>query len=267
VFYGTPGSTGVIASNAVPLTQWNGKLVYTETDQTPPSAPPYAFMGSGTIVATLAVNFRADVHPVVPEIDFSPEPQKLWFNAPEGDSSGAITTYQGVFTQNSQNAETDTYALASAAPAMAPAAPPFSGNQFDVGALGGQPAPCNDATPGPLPANAANVLCPGMGLAVRGSVVCSVNGGVPLPCTSDQTYGLKINFGVPASSGLSVGALEGGLLELTLDPATYAVSVSSQPASFTPILHFCCQVSATASVTGTFNTLYPPTVVTPALRR
>jgi len=268
VFYGTAGSSEVIASNAVPLTQWQGKLVYTESDQTSPTASPFAFMGSGTIVATLSVNFRADVHPVVPQIDFSPEPQKLWFNAPEGDSSAAITTYQGVFTQNGGpgNVGILTYALASPAPTMAPTAPPFSGNQFDVAALGGQPAPCNDATPGPLPANAANVLCPGMGLTVRGTVVCSYTvSGVPQQCTLDQAYGTKINFGVPPSSGLAAGALEGGLLELTLDPLTSAMSVSSQPASFTPAVHFCCEVTATASVTGTFNTLYPPSSVTPAL--
>jgi hypothetical protein len=61
---------------------------------------------------------------------------------------------------------------------------------------------------------------------------------------------------------------EGGLLILTMDPATYAITVSSVPGNFSGG-HFGGQGRpSTASMSGTIGApLSPPTMTTPAFRR
>jgi hypothetical protein len=268
VFYGTPGSATTIASNAVPLTQWSGQLVYNESDQIPDLGGDDG-NGTGSIQVTYNLNVRSDVHPTVPQIDFSPVPQNLTFTGPQGNSSATVTGFSGTFTSDQvgdpPQIYTATFALNPNAAAMVPGPPSGSGvaaGTFDVGAYGGQPAPCNNARAGPQ-GGAGNVFCPVAAFASVDSGTCSDDDSGNLCGTAFLSP--SVNFGLPPGVGHV-----GGQLILTMDPTTYAIAVTSNQATFMSS-HFhgsSYDRSATASMIGTFNApLYAPTASTPALRR
>jgi len=133
---------------------------------------------------------------------------------------------------------------------------------FDVGAYGGQPAPCNNARAGPQ-GGAGNVFCPVAAFASVDSGTCSDDDSGNLCGTAFLSP--SVNFGLPPGVGHV-----GGQLILTMDPTTYAIAVTSNQATFMSS-HFhgsSYDRSATASMIGTFNApLYAPTSSTPALRR
>ena len=271
VFYGTPGSgaVNVIASNPVPLTQWSGTLVYNETDTLPDLGGDQG-NGTGTLQVTYdPLNIRADVHPTVPQIDFSPEPQNFTFTGPEGNSRATVTALSGTFTTVDEGTPPPTmfhatFALNPNAAAMVPGLPSGQGvpsGTFDVGAYGGQPSPCNNARAGPQ-GGPGNVFCP----------VAAFNSVDTGTCSDDDSGNLcsgflspSVNFGLPPGVGHV-----GGQLMLTMDPVTYAISVTSTQATFESS-HFdggSFDRMATAAITGSFNApLSPPTSTTPAIRR
>jgi hypothetical protein len=268
VFYGTPGSS-VIASNPVPLTQWSGDLVYNESDMIPDLGGDDG-SGTGTLQVDYKIDVRDDVHPTVPQIDFSPVPQNFTFTGPEGDSRATVTAFNGTFTTVDEGTPPPTmyhatFALAQNAAPMVPGIPSGQGvpsGTFDIGAYGGQPSPCNNARAGPQGV-AGNVFCPVAAFA-------SLDTGT---CTDDDSGGLcgrailspSLNFGLPPGVGHV-----GGQLILTMDPSTYAITVTSNQASFQSS-HFAggsFDRTATAVMSGSFNApLNPPGSKTPAFRR
>ena len=264
VFYGTPGSGSVIASNPVPLTQWSGVLAYNESDQIPDVGGDDG-TGTGTLQVTYNINVRADVHPTVQTIDESPAPQNLSFTGPQGNSTANVTQFQGTFTTVDEGDPpaqyTVTFALAPNALPMTPAAPPVPAGSFDVGAYGGQPAPCNNAMPGPQ-GGPGNVFCPVAAFDSLDSATCSDDDSGNL-CSGYLSP--SVNFGLPPGVGHV-----GGQLILTMDPSTYAITVTSNSTTFQSS-HFdgiTKDRTATASMTGTFNApLNAPTSTTPAIRR
>jgi hypothetical protein len=273
VFFGTPGSgsVNIIASNPVPLTQWSGKLVYNESDQLPDLGGDQG-SGTGTLQVTYdPINVRADVHPTVPQIDFSPEPQNFTFTGPEGNSRATVTALSGTFTTVDEGTPPPTmfhatFALAQNASQMVPGLPSGTGvppGTFDIGAFGGQPAPCNNARAGPQ-GGPGNVFCPVAAFNSVDTGMCSDDDSGAL--CGPSVLSPSVNFGLPPGVGHV-----GGQLILTMDPATYAITVSSNQATFMSS-HFNGGIpfdrSATASMTGSFSApLSPPTGATPALRR
>ena len=261
LFYGTPGSgdSNMIESNAVPLTQWSGQLVYNESDQLD-TLGGQSGGGSGSIQASFNIDFRADVHPVVPQIDFSPEPQNLAFNNIEGDSFGNVTAFNGTFTSDGNDPHTATFSLVPDPTAMAPAPTPLPANSFIIGALPGQPAPCNNGLPGPQ-AGPTGVFCPGLGFKSEDAASCSDDDSGDFCPTAFISP--AIGFGFSGSQSV------GGLILFSMDPSSYAVSVTSTTANFTRDGGFAgFGGSATASVSGSFQPPFqPPTATTPAVRR
>jgi hypothetical protein len=273
---GGNGSAGLIAvlstfnpsqailSNPVPLTQWSGQLVYNETDQIPDVGGDSG-SGTGTLQVTYNLNVRADVHPTVPTIDASAVPQNLTFVAPQGNSTANVTQFQGTFTTVDEGDPptmyTVTFALAPNAAPMTPVSPPLHSGTFDVGAYGGQPPPCNNAYSGPQ-GGPGNVFCPVAAFESLDSATCNDDDSGAL-CSGYISPSL--NFGLPPGVGHV-----GGQLTLTMDPSSYAITVTSTPATFQSS-HFdgsSYDRTATGSMTGTFNPpLNAPTSTTPAIRR
>ena len=252
-------SSGGEPSNAVPLTQWSGQLTYTENDSIP-NLGGQSGSGSGTIQATYNLVFRSDVHPTETAIDTPAQPQDLFFNGPQGISIGHVTAFTGTFTTD-DGTKTATFSTNAAAPPLLPGIPPLPASTFDIGAVSGQPASCNSALPGPQ-TGPTNVFCPGTGFIGSNAGFCTDTDGTLCPSGSLSGFGSpRVNFSYPGMS-------EGGLIILTMDPATYAITVSSVPGMFTGG-HFGGQGRpSTASVSGTIGApVSPPTATTPASRR
>jgi hypothetical protein len=259
VFYGSPGSGFPITSNPAPLTQWSGNLLYDENDQLT-GLGGQSGGGTGTLDAAFAIDFRADVHPVVPQIDFSPEPQNLTFTGVEGDSTATVTAFNGTFTSGGDDPHTATFALVPNGPVMVPAPTPLPPSTFDIGALPGQPSSCNNGAPGPQ-VGPSNVFCPGLGFVSSDTGSCSDDDSgdfCPL-----GLYSPSVGFGFAGIQSV------GGLLVFTMDPSTYAITVTSTQAQFTRdggASGF--QGSATAAISGSIQPPFqPPNLQTPAVRR
>jgi hypothetical protein len=209
------------------------------------------------------ITVRADVHPTVPQIDFSPEPQNLSFVGPEGNSTANVTAFNGTFTSVDEGDPPTmyhaTFSLAPNAAAMSPTAPPLTSGTFDIGAYQGQPSPCNNAYPG-VQGGPGNVFCPVAAFDSLDAGTCSDDDSGNL-CSGNLSP--SVNFGLPPGVGHV-----GGQLTLTMDPATYAIAVSSTQATFTSAHFNGSGRMATASMTGTFGApVSPPSGTTPALRR
>ena len=248
-----------IASNAVPLTQWHGSLTYSENDNIG-EFDNTGGSGSGSLQAIFTIDVRADVHPTVVTIDQTPVPQNLAFSGVEPDSSGAITAFSGNFTASLGGSVS--FALAAAPPTMAPFNSPAS---MSLAPVPSQPSPCNNAQQGPQ-GGPGNVYCPALTFYSMATGTCTVTSG---------SYGLCDDTGVDSPSG-QFGRLIGsnpgapdGLLELTMDPTTYAIAVSSSPSPQISTTNFDgSDVIGTSSVSGTFGApVNPPSANTPALRR
>jgi len=249
---GLPG----IPSNAVPLTQWTGNLTYNESD-TLTSVGSGSGSGQGTIVAQYNIAFRSDVHPVVPSIDTSPQPQSFAFSNVEGNSTGALTAYNGTFVTNDKDPKTATFSAASPAPVWQPVLPPLHAGTFEIRAFGGQSAPCGAGISGPS-ATPNDVFCPITGFfATPGSIQCVDDDSGNL-CTPDEISGIS-SYGGPFDAG--------GILSFTLNPTTYAITVAGTNVSFTSD-QFYGITAATATMGGTVSApSFPPSETTPALRR
>jgi hypothetical protein len=248
-----------IASNQAPLTQWTGTLTYQEND-TVSSMGGSDGTGGGSLTAQFNITFRSDVHPFEAEIDSAAEPQNLYFGNVEGNSTAAVTALEGSFTSAEATSPppTATLSLPSSA-SMTPHALPLSAGYFIVGAFPGQPSPCNNGSPGPE-GNQGNVFCPGFGYF----------GPEVAECVADPSdSGLCGDEGALFSPAGSFGAsslLDPGLVVFTMDPATYAITVTSAQTDFTRTFRGDAW-PAQATVTGSINApSYAPTTATPALR-
>jgi hypothetical protein len=258
-----------VGGNPVPLTQWSGQLVYNETDQLPDLGGDEG-SGTGHLQVSYNVTIRDDVHPTVPEIDASAVPQNFTFTEPEGNSRATVTAFNGTFTTVDEGTPPPTmyhatFAVAQNAAAMPPAPPTTQGAQngtFALGAYGGQPSPCNNARAG-AQGEAGNIFCPVAAFNSLDSGTCSDDDSGAL--CGRETLSPTLNFGLPPGVGHV-----GGQLILTMDPSTYAITVTSNPATFMSS-HFDgddYDRSATGSMSGAFNLpLFAPTSTTPASYR
>lgn len=245
-----------IPSNAVPLTQWQGTLNYAETD-TLTEMSGREGGGTAAMQAGFNVEFRADVHPFVPTIDATPTPQNLYFPQVEyAASSGAATALSGGFIDS--DGDQATFSLAGAPPVMTPAYPPLPAAGF---AMGATPPPsvaaCNSGLPG-AQTPGTTAFCPGFGFNATDVGTCADDPSNKNTLCLDETFGL-----LAATGGADT---TGGDLLLTMDPATYAITLSTVPASFTTD-HFTpgSKHQATAQMTATFSSpIAPPNDDTPA---
>ncbi len=252
-------SSGGQESNAVPLTQWSGQLTYTENDEIPDLSGKSG-SGTGTIEAVYKLVFRSDVHPTVNTIDTPAQPQNLYFNGPQGSSIGHVTAFTGSFTTD-DGTSTATFSTNPNAPPLTAGVPPLPPSTFDIGAVTGQPASCNNASPGSQN-GPNNVFCPATGFVSNDVGTCTDTDGTLCPSGSLSAFGSpKVNFSYPGKS-------EGGLLVFTMDPATYAISVTSVPGTFSGGHFGGLGRPSTASMSGTIDApVSRPTATTPASRR
>ena len=250
----TVTSAGGIPSNAVNLTQWNGQLTATENVDWSDMGGSDG-VGSGTIVTSFFIDFRSDVHPVVPAIDTTPAPQNLSFGAPEYDSSAQMTSITGTFETSDGKYDATLGANAAAAP-IPVATPPISDLGFDIGAVPGQPSSCNSGTPG-IGTGPTTVFCPEIGYKEAGAGTCSDTGG---GLCSTATWTPAGEFGSPASA-------TDGLLIFTMDPSSYAITISATQGSGVS-KNFEASSLENGSVSGTINApVAPPTATMPSARR
>jgi hypothetical protein len=262
---GGNGSSGLVTvlsatgvpSNAVPLTKWLGELTYTENDTNIPDLDGTSGSGSGSLSAQFNIDFRADVHPVVPSIDSSPLPQTFAFDYTEGDSTAQLTSYTGSYTSSESSPHTATFSLASPVPILNAATPPLKDNTFEVRTWANQPAPCNAGmnTPGTVSTN-TEIFCPLMGFVADPSQIICTDDDAGALCT-DNGYAGLVSYGGPYDAM--------GLLSLVLDPSTYNVAVAGTMSEFTSAQFYDIDRPATASMSGTINApSYAPTATTPA---
>jgi hypothetical protein len=228
-----------IQSNAVPLTQWTGTLTGTENAAWTQMGSGGG-NGSGTIGSSFAVDFRSDVHPTVPSIDASPVPQNFTLTQVEGDSTGAVTSISGSFA-TSDGKHSAVLGMSPNPPALTPGVPPLS-NTFYLGPVAGQPATCNNAMAGPQ-SGPTNVFCPGLGFKDLGAGTCTDDAGTL--CTSPT-------WNASGTIGATNSAANDGTLVFTMNPATYAITVTStSPSTLANLFEATPQL--TGGVTGTIN--------------
>ncbi|HEX3467266.1 MAG TPA: hypothetical protein VHT05_04240 [Candidatus Elarobacter sp.] len=264
-----------ITSNAVPLTQWSGKITYSTNDSI---ATWEGDNGSGAVALTAAfdVAFRADVHPTVVAVDTSPEPQNFAFTNVAPGSSGALTSGSGTFTSSDEQGNacrncSIKLGLVNPQPTMVPV--PTNQNQFFVVPESSQatpgpfsvpsPAPgCNDGQAGPGRAN-PYTACAFLYFAVNNPATCQITAGSPSYC--DAVAGL-LSDEIAGDSGATVFLAPSFVL--TLDPTSYALTLSATPASFS-LDPFGNPGNGTATVSGTFavQSTPSPTTVSSRTRR
>jgi hypothetical protein len=245
-----------VSSNPVPLTQWTAQLTYNESD-TLTDVDGHAGSGEGTIATQYNIFFRSDVHPVVPSVDTTPQPQNFAFSSVEGTSTAALTVYDGSFTTSGASPKTATFSAASPPPTLDPVLPPLGYGTFEIRALVGQPSPCNAGTSGPS-ATPSEVFCPITGfIAEQSNIVCTDDDSGDL-CNPDELSGVS-SYGGPYDAM--------GILSLTLNPATYAIDVKGTKVAFESD-QFYGITAATASMSGSVSApSFAPSGATPAFRK
>jgi len=255
-----------IASNPAPLTQWSGAVTYSESDDV---ANLGGVNGTGglTATATFNITFRSDVHPTVQTIDATPVPQNLYFSNVEGNASdagssnAAITQLQGNFISSEGTPPPATASLSLSSVAnMSPQNLNSSGGvaagSFIVGAIGGQPAPCNNASPGPE-GDSGIIFCPAFGYHPTGVGICSADADDSNLCAGEETFS-------PAGSFGAGSLLDPGIVTFAMDPSSYGITVNGPNTMFTRNFGESAW-QANATVTGTIDApLFAPTTTTPA---
>jgi hypothetical protein len=215
--YAGPNATGV-ASNAVPLTQWSGTATYTDSESIT-DLDGAVGSGSGSLAASFAFHFRADVQPAVVDIDTTPAPENFSFTDFEGDSTGSVTRVSGSFTPGSQAqlpaGTTATFSLGTPGPItpFSTASPPSSFDSLPEPPASA-PSSCNDATPGPRP-GPNNVSCRQFTYISYRAIVCTDNDGGHLCLPPPR-----------GNAAFILGEFAPGFLTFTLDPSTYNVAVT-----------------------------------------
>jgi hypothetical protein len=250
-----------VGSNIEPLTQWQGTLTYSESE-TLSMLNGTSGGGTGGFDLVFDLTFRSDVHPVVPTIDASPEPQNLYFPQVEGNSTATITSLDGHFTASyGHPVPVADFSLNAVVPMSIGPLPLSRGSgKFNVGPTEGQPSPCNSAEPGPSGAE-GNVFCPLFEYTSTAVGSCE-----PTPASSDLCADFE-TFPVEGGIGVTATDSDGGVVQFTMDPSTYAITVSSEPASFTRQFGIG-EWPARGSLTGTIGEpVAAPDSATPAAHK
>jgi hypothetical protein len=212
-----------VPSNPVPLTEWTGRLSWQESDLFS-IANGASGNGTGSIDATLNMLFRADVHPLVQTVDATPVPQNFVFSGLMGSSRAILTAYNAAI--DGANGDTTIFSLADPAPTMVSGYPlPLNPGQFNiVGNLPGYlPPTCNNGLPGPQP-GPTTVFCPLIYMYPQDPGPCA---GSLCP-GDDPSFDAVFGWTINTAPGINFGTLV-----FTMDPTTYAVTVTSTPASIT----------------------------------
>jgi hypothetical protein len=255
-------TAGGITSNAVPLTQWKGTFTYSEADtiptlaSEPSAASPYALPGggAGSAQAAFSIGLRADVHPIAPSIDTAPEAQNLLFSTFEYDSTAAFNAVSGSFAASNSEYGMQRFSLRTPLTIGAQNVglqPGF----FTLAPLAGT-AGCNSASAGVGEAN-ANVFCPEFQLVV----------GPPfrVSCTSTNVSSSS-NIGDPcagyATGGIYITPGPGELLNFSLDPSSYALTLTGQ---LSPEQQTLFTGNFVDNYNTIYNTKYSPGVQTPSI--
>jgi hypothetical protein len=252
-------ATEAIGSNLVPLTEWQGQLVYSESDSISNFGSTTG-SGVGTFGILTTANVRDDVHPVVPSIDATPAPQNLYFPQLMGSSTADVTTLTGSYQYSSGTGGTVTFSLTPSNHVLTISAPPLTAGQFELHPpAGALPTSCNSGAPGIASSGSGTVYCPFLGWVPGPGTASCIDSGSTSGCTVEGSW--------LTSFGTELGGNLGNLL-FTLDPTTYAISVSSVPGNFSNSNHFGATTSGVAALTGSFIApISPPTTTTPALRQ
>jgi hypothetical protein len=201
------------------------------------------------------------VHPIVPAIDASPEPQNLYFPQVEGNSTATITSLDGHFTASYGHPVPVANFSLNAVEAMSTGSLPLSrgSGTFNVGPVAGQPGPCNSGEPGPS-GGAGNVFCPLFEYTSAWVGSCVATPGTSDLCAEFETFPAEGGIGLPATNS------DPGVVQFTMDPSTYAIAVSSAPEAFTRSFGLG-EWPATATFTGTIGApIAAPDSATPASR-
>ncbi len=250
-----------VGSNIEPLTQWQGTLTYAE-GETLSMLNGTSGSGTGGFNLAFAITFRSDVRPVVPTIDASPEPQNLYFPQVEGNSTATITSLDGRFTASYGHPVPIAVFSLNAVDAMSIGALPLNrgSGSFFVGATADQPAPCNSGEPGPS-GGAGNVFCPLFEYTSAWVGSCLATPDTSDLCAEFETFPVEGGIGVTADTNSDPAPVE-----FTMDPSTYAITVSSEPDAFTRSFGLG-EWPATASLAGTIGApVAAPDSATPASR-
>jgi hypothetical protein len=256
-----------ITSNAVPLTQWSGAFTYNETDTIPAIAANHgvtsdgvwalAGTGSGSAQATFTIGLRADVHPIAPSIDTAAAHQNLIFSTFEGGSNAVFTAASGSFTASGGGYGTQNFALRTAIDPIL--SPPYESDPFFTLVPVSPGTGCNSGSAGVGQSN-AGVFCPGfelyggLGIVLR----CTTTGeGTP----PNQAIGDPCE-GDPVSGGISIPASPADTLMFSLDPSSYALTLTGNLAPYPQQLYGGGNVSFYDS---TFNQGYARGTATPSI--
>ena len=251
-----------VPSNAAPLTEWVGHASYVEKDTlTGHSGIIGNGTGSGTLKASVKFFIRADVHPVVGQIESSPVPQALYFSDVAAPTTGSVTAAQGTLTFKAQPKPIVlTFSLGAGAP-MRPGY--FLGNgTFDVlpafEAKEPPPKGCNAGLPGPQP-YASAPFCVQVNMSSLNAVTCTDNYGGAY-CGHPPTSGFSFTSAVYVVN-------ENSSIPFALDRTAYTMSATAhlQPSTFgsSPFGYG----TVTPSLTFSFDApIDPPTTFTPAYR-
>jgi hypothetical protein len=228
-----------IASNAVPLTQWEGTFTYSEADTIP----------------TLAIGVRADVHPIAPSVDTAAEAQNLLLSTFEADSSATVNAVSGSFAASNSAYGMQTFSLPTPFTFQAPDAGLPQGF-FTLTPLAGTQG-CNSGSADVGEAN-ANVFCPEFQLFVGQALhvhctsanVSSSDGEVGDPCREYSPGGIYVTPG-PTE-----------LLNFTLDPSSYSLTLTGH---LSPARQTLFTGNFVADYNGIYNTNFSPGVQTPSI--
>ena len=263
-----------ITSNAVPLTEWTGRITYSANGSLSNWAGDTG-SGSFSLQGVFNAILRADVHPTVVTIDASPVPQMFAFTGLAPGSSGALTAGSGNFTSdNSQGNSCKncsiTLGLVNPQPTMVPQ-PLSSGsaNAFFVlpetgptppagVSVPSPPANCNAGVPGPAPSNTNPLM-------FCGFLYYNVNN--PITCTGNANYCSIANGPLmdelPLNPGVDYLAPS---FTLTMDPIFYRLTFASSQQAL-DLDPFGEPSTGTASLGGTFQAPQSaPGSTTPAFR-
>ena len=251
-----------VPSNAAPLTEWVGHASYVEKDTLKEHSGIIGNgTGSGTLKASVKFFIRADVHPVVPQIESSPVPQALYFTDVAVPTTGTVTAAKGTLTFKAQPKPIVlTFSLGAGAP-MLPGYLLGNGS-FDVlpafEAKEPPPKGCNAGLPGPQP-YASAPFCVQVNMSSLNAVTCTDN------------YGGAYCGNPPTSPFSFISAAyvvnENSSIPFSLDRTAYTMSATAhlQPSNFgsSPFGYGAVAPSLTFSFDAPLD---PPTTSTPAYR-
>jgi hypothetical protein len=243
---------GGIASNTVPLTAWSGQLAYGVSGNLSTWEGDNG-SGSFNLQGVFTTLYRADVHPFVPTIDASPQPQTLDVSTLAAGSSGTFTSGSGSFTSSNSQSNmcqscSISLGLASPQPTMVPL--PSATNQFFV-VPEASASPSGFSVPAPPPGCAA--VCAFLYFADANAITCQATAGNPSYC--DIVNGGTIFDEIAGDNGEVYLAPS---FSLTLNPSTYALTVSATPAPLSLDPFGNPNNSATATLSGSFQVLATP---------